>query len=215
MRSATRWVVSHVRPSLASRRQTTHLQCGGSDLQFGGRQSTPHTLQPWPPISLATPRRTALSPNLQTWCSTASSQRKCCCESQPSAGRSRTASSRGTCLTLSWCAKGAQSLGARRWTGRHTGACIMRATSRAQTRLHSTRPSAACMHRQIGAGYTTFIPMGSGGGEGLEGVRALRALRALRPLRTITRWAGQQAPRCRRLAGAGYPACAECLVRAC
>jgi hypothetical protein len=43
--------------------------------------------------------------------------------------------------------------------------------------------------RQVAAGYTTFIPMGDGGGAGagLEGVRALRALRALRPLRTITR----------------------------
>ena len=37
------------------------------------------------------------------------------------------------------------------------------------------------------AGYTTFIPMGSGSSN-TGAIRALRALRALRPLRTIARF---------------------------
>lgn len=56
-------------------------------------------------------------PRPQTSCSTASSLRRCCCASRPSAGRWPTASSLGTCSTWSWCG------GARGWAhaGREQG----------------------------------------------------------------------------------------------
>lgn len=67
-----------------------------------------------------------------------------------------------------------------------TPCCILPAPIQVQPKC-SSMPLIACPAPQVIAGYTTFIPMGQGGGSNLEGVRALRALRALRPLRTITR----------------------------